>query len=170
MAKRKSSVGKPLSFVAAVLGLAAVVMLFLPAIGIKDTDTTFTGLQITFGYKGKVPSLGLEYTVFNFSFMNLLTYILAVVGIVFSVLSAVGKGSKFAAFIAAAAFAVSGVFFFLSVSYTLPNEGASKFISLIISFAGGDIKDVLTLAYGAIIGGVASLLAAVCNLGKIVLK
>lgn len=164
MAKRKSSVGKPLSFVAAVLGLVAVVMLFLPAIGIKDTDTTYTGLQITFGYKESL--LGFEYTVFDFSFMNLLTYILAVVGIVFSVLSAVGKGSKFAAFIAVAAFAVSGVFFFLSVSYTLPNEDASK----IISFVGGDIKDALTLAYGAIIGGVASLLAAVCNLGKIVLK
>lgn len=164
MAKRKSSVGKPLSFVAAVLGLAAVVMLFLPAIGIKDTDTTYTGLQITFGYKESL--LGFEYTVFDFSFMNLLTYILAVVGIVFSVLSAMGKGSKFAAFIAVAAFAVSGVFFFLSVSYTLPNEDASK----IISFVGGDIKDALTLAYGAIIGGVASLLAAVCNLGKIVLK
>jgi len=164
MAKRKSSVGKPLSFVAAVLGLVAVVMLFLPAIGIKDTDTTYTGLQITFGYKESL--LGFEYTVFDFSFMNLLTYILAVVGIVFSVLSAMGKGSKFAAFIAAAAFAVSGVFFFLSVSYTLPNEDASK----IISFVGGDIKDALTLAYGAIIGGVASLLAAVCNLGKIVLK
>ena len=164
MAKRKSNLGKPLSFVAAVLGLAAVVMLFLPAIGIKDTDTTYTGLQITFGYKESL--LGFEYTVFNFSFMNLLTYILAVVGIVFSVLSAMGKGSKFAAFIAAAAFAVSGVFFFLSVSYTLPNEDASK----IISFVGGDIKDALTLAYGAIIGGVASLLAAVCNLGKIVLK
>lgn len=164
MAKRKSSVGKPLSFVAAVLGLVAVVMLFLPAIGIKDTDTTYTGLQITFGYKESL--LGFEYTVFDFSFMNLLTYILAVVGIVFSVLSAMGKGSKFAAFIAVAAFAVSGVFFFLSVSYTLPNEDASK----IISFVGGDIKDVLTLAYGAIIGGVASLLAAVCNLGKIVLK
>lgn len=164
MAKRKSSVGKPLSFVAAVLGLVAVVMLFLPAIGIKDTDTTYTGLQITFGYKESL--LGFEYTVFDFSFMNLLTYILAVVGIVFSVLSAMGKGSKFAAFIAAAAFAISGVFFFLSVSYTLPNEDASK----IISFVGGDIKDALTLAYGAIIGGVASLLAAVCNLGKIVLK
>lgn len=164
MAKRKSNLGKPLSFVAAVLGLAAVAMLFLPAIGIKDTDTTYTGLQITFGYKESL--LGFEYTVFDFSFMNLLTYILAVVGIVFSVLSAMGKGSKFAAFIAAAAFAVSGVFFFLSVSYTLPNEDASK----IISFVGGDIKDALTLAYGAIIGGVASLLAAVCNLGKIVLK
>ncbi len=164
MAKRKSNLGKPLSFVAAVLGLVAVVMLFLPAIGIKDTDTTYTGLQITFGYKESL--LGFEYTVFDFSFMNLLTYILAVVGIVFSVLSAMGKGSKFAAFIAAAAFAVSGVFFFLSVSYTLPNEDASK----IISFVGGDIKDALTLAYGAIIGGVASLLAAVCNLGKIVLK
>ena len=164
MGKRKSNLGKPLAFVAAVLGLAAVVMLFLPVIGIKDTDTTYTGLQITFGYKESL--LGFEYTVFDFSFMNLLTYILAVVGIVFSVLSAVGKGSKFAAFIAAAAFAVSGVFFFLSVSYTLPNEDASK----IISFVGGDIKDALTLAYGAIIGGVASLLAAVCNLGKIVLK
>ena len=99
MAKRKSNLGKPLAFVAAVLGLVAVVMLFLPAIGIKDTDTTYTGLQITFGCKESL--LGFEYTVFDFSFMNLLTYILAVVGIVFSVLSAVGKGSKFAAFIAA---------------------------------------------------------------------
>ena len=75
MAKRKSSVGKPLSFVAAVLGLVAVVMLFLPAIGIKDTDTTYTGLQITFGYQESL--LGFEYTVFDFSFMNLLTYIRA---------------------------------------------------------------------------------------------
>ncbi len=164
MAKRKSSLGKPLAFVAAVLGLAAVVMLFLPAIGIKDTDTTYTGLQITFGYKESL--LGFEYTVFDFSFMNLLTYILAVVGIVFSVLSAMGKGSKFASFIAAAAFAVAGVFFFLSVSYTMPNEDASK----IISAFGGNIKDALTLAYGAIIGGVAALLAALCNLCKIVLK
>ena len=164
MAKRKSSLGKPLAFDPAVLGLAAVVMLFLPAIGIKDTDTTYTGLQITFGYKESL--LGFEYTVFDFSFMNLLTYILAVVGIVFSVLSAMGKGSKFASFIAAAAFAVAGVFFFLSVSYTMPNEDASK----IISAFGGNIKDALTLAYGAIIGGVAALLAALCNLCKIVLK
>ena len=165
MSKKKNSTGKITALVSAVLGLAALAMIFLQAVGIKESETTYTGLQITFGYKETLPVIG-DITVFQFSFMNLLTYLLALAGIVFSVLSAMGKGSKFAAFIAAAAFAVAGVFFFLPVSYCVPNADASK----ITSFLGGDIKEALTLAYGAIIGGVACLLAAIGNLGKLFFK
>lgn len=165
MAKKKNSTGKITALVSAVLGLVALVMIFLPAVGIKQSDTTYTGLQVTFGYKETVPIIG-DITIFEFSFMNLLTYLLALAGIVFSVLSAMGKGSKFAAFIAAGAFAVAGVFFFLPVSYCMPNAEASQ----VSSFFGGDIKEALTLAYGAIIGGVACLLAAIGNLGKVFLK
>ena len=86
-------------------------MMFLPAVGIKDTDTTYTGMQVAFGYTEvtKLPIIGTEIkaTIFNFSFMNMLTYILALVGVVFSILAALGKGSKFANFVAARAYSSS---------------------------------------------------------------
>lgn len=172
MAKKKANkqINVIVAFVAAVLGVAAICMMFLPAIGIKDTDTTYTGMQVAFGYTEvtKVPVIGTEIktTIFNFSFMNLLTYLLALVGVVFSVLAALGKGSKFANFVAAAAFGVAGVFFFLTVQYSIPNEDLQK----IFSSLGGDIKANLTLAYGAIVGGVLSLVAALANLAKLVIK
>ena len=102
MAKKKANkqINTIVAFVAALLGLAAICMMFLPAVGIKDTDTTYTGMQVAFGYTEvtKVPIIGTEIkaTIFNFSFMNMLTYILALVGVVFSILAALGKGSKFA--------------------------------------------------------------------------
>ena len=103
MAKRKkSNVGMMLSGLSVLLGLAAIIMLFLPAVAVKDTDTTYTGLQVTFGYSVDIPILG-EAEIFKFSFMNLLAYILAAAGVVFAILSAMGKSGKFASFIAAAA-------------------------------------------------------------------
>ena len=160
MAKKKANkqINAIVAFVAAVLGVAAICMMFLPAIGIKDTDTEVT----------KLPIVGTEIkaTYFNFSFMNLLTYLLALVGVVFSVLAALGKGSKFANFVAAAAFGVAGVFFFLTVQYSIPNTDIQK----IFTSLGGDIKNSLTLAYGAIVGGVLSLVAALANLAKLVIK
>lgn len=172
MAKKKANkqINAIVAFVAAVLGVAAICMMFLPAIGIKDTDTTYTGMQVAFGYTEvtKLPIVGTEIkaTYFNFSFMNLLTYLLALVGVVFSVLAALGKGSKFANFVAAAAFGVAGVFFFLTVQYSIPNTDIQK----IFTSLGGDIKNSLTLAYGAIVGGVLSLVAALANLAKLVIK
>lgn len=172
MAKKKANkqINMIVAFIAAVLGLAAICMMFLPAVGIKDTETTYTGMQVAFGYTEvtKVPIIGTEIkaTIFEFSFMNLLTYILALVGVVFSVLAALGKGSKFANFIAAAAFVVSGVFFFLTVQYSIPNTDMNE----LFNFLGTDIKASLTLAYGAIVGGVLSLVAALANLAKLVIK
>lgn len=166
MAKKKANkqINTIVAFVAALLGLAAICMMFLPAVGVKDTDTTYTGMQVTFGYAQSF--IFGETQVFYFSFMNMLTYILALVGVVFSILAALGKGSKFANFIAATAFVVAGVFFFLTVQYIKFNDTASK----AFNFFGGDAKNMFTLAYGAIVGGVLAFVAALANLVKLVIK
>lgn len=164
MAKKaqKKQLDMIINFVVTLLGIAAIVMMFLPNIGIKDTDYTFTGFEIAFGCKRTVL---VEFDAFNFSFMNLLTLILAAVGVVFTILGALGKGSKFAAFIAAGAFIVAGVFFFLSISFCIPNEDIKRIISV-----AGDYKNYLVLCVGAIIGGVVSLLAGIAQLGRVFLK
>ncbi len=152
--KDKKQISNIVSFVQAVLGIVAIIMIFIPAISIKDTKTTYTGLQIAFGYKEST-LLG-EVVTFNFSFMNLLTYLLAIAGVVFTILGMLGKGSKFATFIACACFLVSGIFFFLSISFCLPNNTASDLTNIL----GGNIKDVYTLGAGSIIGGILCILSA----------
>ena len=150
MAKRKkSNVGMILSGLSVLLGLAAIIMLFLPAVAGKITGTTYTGLQITFGYTTE-GLLSIE--VFKFSFMNLLTYILAAVGVVFAILSAMGRSGKFASFIAAAAFIVSGVFFILAPSFLI---GISE-----------NMEEAYELAVGGIIGAVCAFLAGALSLFK----
>lgn len=168
MAKKKKQQNNYLPLLSALLGIVAVVMIFLPAIAIKDSDTTYTGLQVAFGYSPEVLGKKVEY--FGFSFMNLLTYILVAVGVVFTVLGMFGKGSKFASFISAVAFIVAGVFFFLTVSYSVPNENLEKVVSGIGSLFGesASLKDSLTLAVGSIIGGICSALAGLVSLVKVV--
>ena len=61
---------------------------------------------MTFGYSDR------SAEIFLFSFANLLTYLLVVAGIVFTVLSFIGKLGKIVGIIAAVCFIVAGVFFF----------------------------------------------------------
>lgn len=163
--KKKSNLGPISSALSVLLGFAAVVMLFLPAVAVKDTETTYTGLQITFGYSVTVPVLG-DFEVLKFSFMNLLPYILVLGGIVFAVLSALGKGSGFASFIAAGAFIVAGVFFLLQTSFIICND----LTTAVINFIGVNLKDGFVLAYGGIIAMVCSFLAGVLSLLKVFVK
>lgn len=168
MAKRKKSsqLISLITVASCILGLVAVVMMFLPAIGVKDSDKTYTGLQIAFGYKTQI--LGTDVAIFNFSFMNLLTYILALAGTVVALLGLVGKnfaGALFR-FIAAGCFIVSAVFFFLSLNFCLPNDTASS----VMTFLGGNIKEIGSLAAGSIIGGCAAGLAGLCELAAVFVK
>ncbi len=153
MAKKKSKkkISSIVSLISAALGIVALVMIFLPAIGVKDTEKTYTGLQIVFGYKDA------GVTAFEFSFMNLLTYLLVIAGVVFTVLGLLGKGSKFATFIAAICFLVGGIFFFFQLQFCIPNTTVSGIVSL----AGKNIKKAGSLGAGSIIGGICSILAAI---------
>lgn len=146
--KNKNNASLALTALSVLGGLAAIIMLFLPAIAIKDGKTTYTGLQVVFGYAEGVGSFKVE--IFKFSFMNLLPYLLALGGLVFSVLGAAGRGSKLGAIIAAAAFIAAGVFFIMS----------NTFCDYLLG------KDVLDIAYGAIVAAVASFVAGACQLFK----
>lgn len=156
MAKKKSiDFGKIAAMLSVLLGIVAIIMMFVPSVAIKDSESTYTGLQVTFGHKKN------DVTYFDFSFMNMLTYILVLVGILFAMLSILGKGSKFAAFISAAAFLVAGIFFFCEVAFCVPNKDMEGIISGIAGIFGekASIKDSLTLGAGAIVGGIVSLLS-----------
>lgn len=143
--KNKNNASLALTALSVLGGLAAIIMLFLPAVAIKDGKTTYTGLQVVFGYTND-----LRLEVFGFSFMNLLPYLLALGGLVFSALGAAGRGSKLGAIIAAAAFIAAGVFFIMSNTFC--------------DYLFG--KDVLAIAYGAIVAAVASFVAGACQLFK----
>ena len=137
-----------LSIAGIILGAIAVIMMFLPAIGIKDSETTYTGLQLAFGYKTTKEILGSTVTTvhFDFSFMNLLTYLLLI------------GGGRFASFIAMGLTLVAGIFFFLTISFCIPNADLSD---LYVAF-GGNLKDNFVLAAGSIIGGITSILSCAC--------
>lgn len=153
MAKRKKKqkqTSRMVSLIATLLGLVAIAMIFLPNVANKITDTTYTGLQIAFGYSKR------SITIFEFSFMNLLVYLLAAAGVVFSVLGL--NGGKLSNFIATIAFIACGVLFFFSPSFCAG------------SVIGGNVTDALDLAYGAIIGAIAALLAGLAQLYKVFVK
>lgn len=161
--KTKLDLGLIATFVAAVLGVIAVISLFLPAIAIKDADTTYSGLQVVFGYTKKTELFGstVSTEILKFSFMNLLTFILAIVGVVFTVLGYLGKGSKFATLIATAAYLVAGIFFLLTISFTIPAVDENLVEKT---------KEFYSLGAGAIIGAVCSFLSAIASGYKLIVK
>ncbi|MBQ3219848.1 MAG: hypothetical protein IJB32_04580 [Clostridia bacterium] len=170
MAKKKKNKSFILSAVAALLGVISILMIFLPAISIKDSETTYSGLQIVFGFTEN-GLLG-KIVHFEFSFMNLLTYILIAVGVVFTVLGAMGKGSKFALFIALACFAVGAIFFFMQVAFCVPNKDLESVVSGLGGLFNKDasIKDSLSLAVGSIISAICAILSAIVLAYKIFVK
>ena len=126
MAKKKgkksslTSVGVLTAMASALLAVVAICMMFVPAATVNDTNMTYTGLQLTFGYREDT-LLG-TVTVLNFSFLNFLPYLLALAGIAFSVLTALGKLGKIAPIIATVCYLAAGVLFFLVITMCVPNS------------------------------------------------
>ncbi len=167
MAKKKSGfgLGKILSAVAVVLGLVAVIMLFVQAVKVPDTKTAlgtiesdagYTGLQIAFGTSEN------DVKVLSFSFMALLPVLLAVVGMVISALQvAAKKGSKVLDIVAVCCFVVAGVLYFIMPSFMVFAD----------TLAGAVVEKVeFALSFGSIIAAICTLLAGVATVAKVVLK
>lgn len=162
--KRTNNLTQIVTAAAVLLGLVAIAMIFVPTIGVKDSDTTYTGMQLAFGYSvtKSVAGLSATLTYFEFSFMSLLTYILALAGTVVALMGLIKNSFASGLFriIAAACFIVSGVFFFMAVNFCVPGKDISSLVSLV----GGNIKNSLILAVGAYIGGITAIIAGVCEL------
>lgn len=174
MAKKKNSVSKYTSLLAILLAIASACMIFCTAIVYKVSDSAnpvnFTGMQVTFGYtanalEGITSSIKADINYFAFSFMNLLPYILLLVGIVFAVLKVVGgkNNSKMISFVVAACFIAGGVLMFCVVPFSVlgTNELVQTFSVL--------KKQYMSLGVGAIVGGVLGILGGTVELADLVL-
>lgn len=146
---------------AAVAAVIALIMIFLPAIVVEEE--TYSGLKVIFGYTEKQSGMGLtlEVELFAFSFMNLLTYLLVIAGGVCGVLAFMKSDKPIFAWIAAACLALAGIFFFCSVGFTVLSK---DLVDL------GATKENFKLGAGAVIGGIVSILGALCAIAPTALK
>ena len=154
--KKKFKLSGYCDFAAILFGVAAFCMMFLTCVkytGVFTGTTEFTGYQIAFGYSAKSGSVSVQ--MLAFSFMNLLPYILVLVGIFATALCAFGKRSSgLLGIIAFAAFVVAAVFFFLAANFVVLPE------STLFS------KENFSLAVGSILSGSFSIVAALCFVAK----
>lgn len=146
---------------AAVAAVIALIMIFLPAIVVEEE--TYSGLKVIFGYTEKESGMGitLKVEVFAFSFMNLLTYLLVIAGGVCGVLAFMKSDKPIFTWIAAACLALAGIFFFCSVGFTVLSK---DLVDL------GATKENFKLGAGAVIGGIVSILGALCAIAPTALK
>lgn len=163
MAKKKSgvSISKICLALGLLLGVAAICMMFVTSVEFKGL--TYTGLQTAFGYTKETDVLvaTAKTEVFAFSFMNLLTYILALAGVVLCLLNMLAhKSSKLFAFVSAAAFIVSAVFFFLTPQFSI--------LMVLGKSVQGSVE--LALGIGSILGGVFSGIAGLSTLASCFVK
>lgn len=151
--KSKSNLGKVLGIIAAILGVVAIGMIFIDTIKVPDTKVLgkviegegYTGLKVVFGYKVE------DASVFGFSIMALVTYLLMIVGLVLAISSLrAKKGNKVLDLVTAGLFVVAGVLCFLMPSLVVfPDTIAGKLAAEID----------YTLAIGAIVSAITSILA-----------
>ena len=157
MAKKKKGLSLKVLFalISALLGVVSICLMAAPAAVVKDTGLTYSGAQLTFGYTRE--GILVNAKVFNFSFLNLLPYILVLVGLVFSILTVLGKLGKFAPFVSAGCYLAAGVLFFLVIIMCSPYTAVDS----------GDLadaaKELYSLGVGAIVSGILGILASACS-------
>lgn len=169
MAKKKAkfNVGKIVTGLAAVMALVAFFLMFAPAVSIKNSDTTITGAQVTFGYDTALPLVkGLGFSSY------FIPYLLVVAGIVFSVLSILGILPKISTFVSMGCYIAAGILFFLAVQMINPivDLGSSSVGSSIAAETAKKFKETLALAGGAIASGVLSIVAGAGALSTLFIK
>ena len=180
-AKQSKQLGKLLAFASAIVGLVAVIMIFLPQIvaASENSDTAYNGIAIAFGKQ--ISKIGTEnnyiLTKVDFSFLNLLCYLLVVVGLLLTVLQICGIcKSKLVTFISAIAFIAGGVLFFFALNFssisTITVTSIGKTNPVVKKFADFNSENATAwkLGTGAIVGGTMALLAGVENIGRALLS
>ncbi len=156
--KSKSKINSVCSLVAIILAVVAIVMIFTDVCGIKTGDKTnfvLTGIQATFGFSEDVKIIGTQvYSVF--SFMNSVVYALVLAAAVLVVLRLCKVlKSGIIDWVAAAMFMISGILFFLMPNFVVYGEAWKGLADTALKLDG-----VKTILVGAIISGIASILAA----------
>lgn len=166
MAKKKSSSsGKLMYLIAIVAGVASICMMFMSSMKINGSvfglsgTTEYSGLKVVFGHATE------NVTYLEFSFMNLLPYLLVVGAVVLCALKLLGVvKAGFMDFIALGLFVAGAVLFFLTPNFAVLADSFANAFKL----ANAVKKDMVTktLGIGAILSGAFSAVGAVVILVK----
>lgn len=146
------SLKKVAPLVAVLAAIVALVMVFLPALVVEDE--TYNGIKAIFGYSKETDLIvsTRKTEILCFSVMNLLTYVLVIVGGFCAFLSAKNPKKTISSFLAAICLLAAGILFFFTVDFTVLGENLAKL---------GTAKDYgFELGVGAIIGGIVSIIGA----------
>ncbi len=177
MAKRKKS---NIKFVFALLEIALAVvaffMLFLPALVVKNSETTYSAAQIAFGYKENINLIisKIEVVVFKSSFMAMLPYLLLIVAAILAVLKFIVRSlnSKLVKFIMLACFAVAGVLLIFYPNFVIygAEDGLKNFFENFNIKFETNPADTFNVAFGSILGIILSFLGAAVSVGDLLSK
>ena len=123
---------KYLPLVAVILAVVAVAMMFLPAF---EGNSEIKGFNAVFGY-----SL-MGFKLLDFSFMNLIPYVLLIVGIACAGMVSKKEDNFVISIVAAVCMLVAGIFFFMTPNFCNPavegaKLGTGLMLSAICSIAG----------------------------------
>jgi len=131
----------------ALLALVALCLIFAPAVTLDYALLTGT-------YKGTEVVFGLEDS-FAFSFMNLLTYLLLLGGVVMYALKLAGAKSKLFDLLGAGLLIAAGVLFFFVLTFIVPANTLTETV-----LKNGENH----LLAGPIVSGILCLLGGACGL------
>lgn len=176
-AKQAKTLSKILSLASVAAAILSFVMIFLPQV--TSGDTSYNGLNLAFGKTLTSIDVGIGKTSskIDFSFFNLLTYAFVLIGLIILALQFFGivKKNNLLSFVATAALLAGGVMFFFVLDFSTITTSGNIFGfggagTFKLSDANTENLTTYSLGIGAIIGGVAAILAAVFNALKLALK
>lgn len=168
--KKKVKTGNIVQLVAALLGVVALLMMFMPGVSWKTVllgkevaSDGINGFKMMFG--GEIGG-DFKYEL-QFNFMAFMSFVFLLVGLAGVILSLLLKG-KIGAFLAIGGFLLAGIFFFL---YRAVLPMSFKDITIgSTTISGKDALDAMkelgttfSLGIGAIMAGILSLLASAAS-------
>lgn len=135
MAKKRKSkqnkmIGQSLSVGTILFAIATICMVFVTSV--KYTEPTlylgeYTGVQTIFGYTAQTGGgfIDISKKVLDFSFMNLLPYLLTIGGALVALMNLFGKNKWLWNVVSCVLFIVAAVFFFTANQYVCINENVA---------------------------------------------
>ena len=150
-----------LPLIATILGAIALISLFMPAV--EAGEESYKGINAVIGYSQSI--MGFKVKVLEFSVMNLVPYVLVLVGIACA--SSMRKSTETkSAWVGAVCFIVAGVMFFMAPNFLQLSEELEA-----MGVEGSDFDSAIGATLAAVVSilaGAAMIVAKVMNKGEVV--
>ncbi len=148
-----------LPLIATILGVLALVSLFMPMVELEVVEGSYKGWETVIGCSESF--MGFKVKMLEFSVMNLVPYVLVLVGL--SCAATLRKANNpTSAWIGAVCFIAAGVLFFMAPNFLQFGEGLEGAEASDFELASG----AMLAAIGSIIAGAALVVSNLMNKGE----